>query len=134
MEYPKDQQEVGQEGLGEENGNEQEVDTRDTSTNGSPVKQKQQSFINPDPFSSSLGLLPPPHPLNLPTIVNSPYQRPRNPHLQASPDTKHLRPFTRPPSGYPYSLYGNSIPPTHIPEVMQEVMATTNQETQCDGT
>ena len=127
---PKDQQEVSQEETGGENNNEQELESEVPSANTSPAKQRQQSFINHDPF----GLLPPPHPLNLPSVINSPYQRPGNPHLQTSPNTKCVRPVTRPPppSVYPYPFYGSSLTPTNLPEVMQVSMGTTNQETQCD--
>ena len=53
----------------------------------------------------------------------------QNPHLQASPDTKRLRPFSRP--GYPYSLYGQY---SHLQaEAMEGGVATQNQETQCGG-
>lgn len=108
---------------------EEEAEEGERSANPSPAKQKQQTLYE-DPFSSSGILPPPPHPLSLQPVINSPYQRPGNPHLQASPDGKRLRPVSRP--GYPYSLYGSG---GYVPgnRITHGIAPMQNQETQCEG-
>ena len=93
---------------------EDEGEEEDPTVNSSPTRPTLD-----DSFSRLLP--PPPHPLGIQHVVNSPFQRPPNPHLQASPDNKRLRPFSRP--GYPYSLYGRFQDPMGV--------GTHNQQTQC---
>ena len=94
---------------------------------GAGPEEEEDPTVNPSPARPTLDdsfsrlLPPPPHPFGVQNVVNSPFQRPPNPHLQASPDTKRLRPFSRP--GYPYSLYGRLQDPMGV--------ATQIQQTQC---
>lgn len=98
------------------------------SINPTPSKTKPSLSFLEDPFSGTL--YPPPQlPSTIQPSINSPYPRPVNPHLQASPSTKLPRPFSRPPS-YPYSLYGAST----LGSVAEATPGKQNQETQYEGT
>ena len=102
------------------------------------IQQEELPTEQPGKFEDGSILEPPPPvPLvNLFGSVNSPFQRPINPHLSTSPDKTH-RPPSRP--GYPYSLFGQYAPQntsTFIPEVINdhtEEPLTQDQETQCTG-